>query len=282
MAFIADGVDFVSGLVGDVNRSGPTRAEVPIRLVYALFALAWFVVLGRFSDAHFSLVMTAGAIAQCLGFTLLTVHVHLRASVDGLSAKSMALFALFYCCRLMSTTLRDGYIPLDRSGDFAMQTFEFTSLVCVCYILYCIHRKYRHTYTDEYDTMELGPLVAPCVVLGVFVHGDFNNDEFFDAVWATSLNLETLTLVPQLYMLMKIGGKVDSATAHFVATLCMAVVCRFTFWWYAYSEQEYVAGLHILICHILQLVLCADFMFYYAKAWINGESLSLPLEGDDL
>lgn len=282
MAFVADGVDFVCGLAAPRQQGCASRAEAPIKIVYAFFAMAWFVVVGRFSDAHFSLVMTAGAVFQCLGFVLLAVQVHVRASVDGLSAKSMALFALFYGFRLMSTTLRDGYIPLDKSGDFAMQAFEFTSLVCVCYILYCFHRKFRHTYMDEYDTLELGPLVVPCVVLGIFVHGDFNNDEFFDAVWATSLNLETLTLVPQLYMMMKIGGKVDTVTAHFVATLCFAVVCRFTFWWYAYSEQEYVAGIHIITCHFLQIVLIADYMFYYAKAMINGTSLSLPTEGVDM
>jgi ER lumen protein retaining receptor len=284
MAAIANGIDFLcdffsgktSKLGSAADHSGMTAS---IKILYAAFTFFWFVTFGMFSDSDFSAVMTAGVTLQALGFLMLCVKVHAQKSVEGLSSKMLSMFVIFYCFRLTSTALKDGYIPVDKSGDFMMQVFEGISLLCVCHLVYCMHKTFAHSYQEEHDTLSIMPLVVPCIVLGYFVHGDFNKNEFFDFIWATSLNLETLTLVPQLWMMAKIGGKVDSATSHFVACMVLACVCRFTFWWWAYNEQSTdIAGLHILIAHIVQIIFCADFMFYYVQAWINGTAVHLPAE----
>lgn len=286
MAFVADSIDNLSGLCSyGGSKLGKSFMKsmgmgFKIKAAYVVLVSLWIVTLGKFSDSDFSVVMTGGSIAQLLGFLIVAVQIHSTKSVEGLSSQSMAMFALFYFVRLCSTALRDGYIPVDSSGDWIMQTIDFGALLCVCHILFCIHKTYLSTYQAEHDTMPVLPMIVPCFVLGYFVHGDFNKDQLFDFIWATSLNLETLTLVPQLWMMAKIGGRVDTATAHYVACLFGATVCRFTFWWWAHVEQNSVtARYHIIICHILQLVGCADFMFYYVQAWINGTSVDLPASG---
>jgi len=284
-AAIANGIDFMSDLctgksskLGGVDEGG---LQASIKSLYALGLAMWLFTFGVYSDADFSAVMTAGTLLQCLGFLMLVLRVHAKKSVEGLSSQTFVVFALFLCFRLTSTTMRDGYIPVDKSGDFMMQTYEFGCLVAVCHLLYCIHKVYPYSYQQEGDTLPLLPLVVPCVVMGYFVHGDFNKNEFFDFIWATSLNLETLSLVPQLWMMAKIGGQVNIATSHFIACTIGGLVCRFTFWVWAYDEQSTdISGYHILLCHILQLVLCADYLFYQATAWLNGTFVELPaIEG---
>jgi len=161
------------------------------------------------------------------------------------------------------------------------QLMDLAALFCVLHLLYAIHKTHIISYQDTDDTLPIMPLIIPSMVLAYFVHGDFNKDEFYDIVWTASLNLETLAMIPQLWMMAKQGGKVDTSMAHFVGCVALACVCRFVFWWYAYPEiaeedGSEIAAMHVLIAHILQLVFSGDFMFYYAKAWINGTSVILP------
>jgi len=291
MASVADCIDamctFVSqknALKGSVGSSwiDMSRVDVLIKIAYALGAVVWCVILGVFADIDFSSVLTVGAFLQSMGFIILCVKVRATKSVTGLSASTLSMFFVFYCFRLTSTTLKDGYIPADSTGDFLLQTFEGIALGCLVYLLYSVHKTYVHTYQEEHDSCESKGLLVPCVVLAFFVHGDFNRSPLFDMIWAASLNMETLALIPQLWMLSSIGGQVDRATSHFIACEVMACVCRLIFWWYAHEEQEWrVAALHILICHIIQLILYADFSYYYVKAFFNGTRMSLPIDLND-
>jgi len=274
MAAIANGVDCLGALFGNGERStigSKNSMKATIRLMYCAFTFMWLLTLGLYSDSDFSAVMTGGTTISALGWLILCADVRQAKSVQGISAQSLQLFVVFYITRLTATTLKNGYIPVDRSGDFMMQAFDALSLVFVLHLIYCTQRTYQHTYQEEHDTIPIMPMLVPAFILGYFLHGDFNKNEFFDATWATSLNIETLTLLPQLWMMAKIGGVVNQATAHFIFCQSTACVCRFTFWWWAYDEQTTQAyGYHIIVSHFLQLALCADFMFYYVQSVING------------
>ena len=41
-----------------------------------------------------------------------------------------------------------------------------------------------------------------------------------------------------------------------------------------------MAAWTIILLHMLQLLLCADFMFYYAKSFIQGREVLLPTSLD--
>lgn len=248
---------------------------------YAAFGVIWFTVVSLLPYTDFSTILTAGAMMQCLGFVLLCLRVNKTKSVEGLSSKTLELFAIFLVFRLTSTCLKNGYIPVDPSGDFFYQLLDVCSLVCVIYLLHRMHNRYVYTYQDEHDRLTIRPLVLPCIVLGVLCHGNFNRSHVFDAIWSTSLNLETLTMLPQLAMLARVGGKVDTVTCHWIVLTVGACVCRFMFWAYAWGELDSeIAGLHILLMHVLQLLLCGDFLFYYVKSWINWSDLILPTEAE--
>jgi len=285
MAAIANGLDHISSFVcgngsnlGSSEKSGLKSAIV---LCYFTFAFMWIVVLGQFSDSDFSLVMTGGATLQFMGFVILCLKVRATQSVAGLSSQTLAMFAVYYCVRLTSTSLKNGYIPVDSSGDYMYQLMDLAGLFCVLHLLYACHKTHIISYDEADDTMPIMPLIIPSAVLAYFVHGDFNKNAFYDTVWTTSLNLETLAMVPQLWMMAKQGGKVDTTMANFVGCIVLSCVCRFEFWWYAYPEiaeegGSEIAAMHVLIAHILQLLFSADFMFYFAQAKINGTALVLP------
>ena len=40
------------------------------------------------------------------------------------------------------------------------------------------------------------------------MHADLNRSELFDTIWAVSTNIDTLAMLPQLWMMSKVGGQV--------------------------------------------------------------------------
>merc|ERR1719213_254588 len=199
---------------------------------------------------------------QCLGFFLLSRKVKFQNTVAGLSSRTLEMYVNFFMFRLGSTLFKNGYLPVDKSGDYVYQLGDIGSLLIVLNLLYAIHKRHKDTYQAEHDTLEAWKALPACILLAVFVHGDLNNSPFFDTVWTISLFLDTISMLPQLFMLTKLGGQVESLTSHFVAAIVVSRVLSFAFWLYGFKELvplkggANIAGYTILISHSLQLLLC--------------------------
>jgi hypothetical protein len=288
MAAIADGLDYLAELAqGKSLGKDYSGQRAGTSCIYLAFAFLWALVFGRCSTLDFSALVTCGSFAQCFGLTLLSMKVYSTKSLGGLSSKMLVMFVIHFMFRLTSTSMKNGYIPVDKSGDYVYQVLDLTSMLLCLRLLFCLHKTHRHTYQEEYDTLPLAPLVAACVVLGVAVHGSFNQSFLFDSVWQISANLEAFVLLPQLWMLAKMGGKVDSVTAHFVFCMVASGVMTFTFWWWTAVELEkrgpcFARHLNLAM-QALKLILGADFMYYYALAWLGGTDVILPqMDGEEM
>lgn len=288
MSIVADGVDFIARALCS-NESRPSGVDhsglrSAVMACYAVFGFFWIFVWGSCSNRDFSAILTASACVQCLGFLLLCVKVQGRKSCAGLSSKSLTLFFLHFVTRLTSTSMKNGYLPIDSSGDFMYQIMDFMSLLFVMNLLYCCHKTHSHSFQEEHDTCPLMPLLVPCVICALCIHGNFNKNLFFDIIWALSTNIETFVLVPQLWMLAKMGGKVDGITAHFVVCIVISNILAFTFWHWTGAELEKrgpnLAAKLIKGMQCFKLLLCADFMFYYFQGWMGGVGVVLPENTD--
>lgn len=248
---------------------------------YVIFALCSAIVLLQFSDHDFSLVLTLSAALQCLGFFLLFRKTQKQKSVEGLSSKTLEMYVLVLVSRLTSTLTKNGYLPMDRSGDWVYQLADIGSLFLVLALLHSVHKKYKSTYDAANDTLPIMKFTPACVLLAICVHGDLNDSVFFDVMWTVGLNLDTISMLPQLWLLTKLGGEVEALTSHFVALQVMSRCCSFVFWFYGYVEitpedRFNAAGYMIIVAHLAQLVLSADFMYYYVRSVVKMGKMSLP------
>lgn len=275
MAALADTIDFFGSFFSQKSAlKHQVDSRALIGSVYVAFAFVWFLIFGLLSDTDFSSILTAGATMQCMGFVLLSIKVRATNSVKGLSSRSLELFVGYFLTRLCATSVKNGYIPVDTTGDFIYQLMDFCSLCCVVHILYRMHKTYRNTYDKKHDQFQIKPLIVQSILVGFIIHGDFNRSPFFDSLWSASVNLETIAMWPQMRMIALSGGEVDAVTLHFIGCYVLACVCRFEFWWYAAAEFESTApAVHVVLMHLAQLVLCGDFVFCYARAYINGEAV---------
>jgi len=286
MAAIADAIELFLHILSRDNHSKPVCERTAINagstLLYIVFAFGWLCVWTKCSDKDFSAILTASSVVQLLGFMLLTVKVRATKSVAGISSKTLEMYALFFLTRLASTTVKSGYIPVDRSGRSVYQLLDLGSFFVVMQLLYCSHKTYKWTYQAEQDTMSCFPLIPPCIVLGYFVHADLNRSELFDTIWAVSTNIDTLAMLPQLWMMSKVGGQVNGCTAHFTAALVVSRTLALIFWCTAYrdlaDDGAHVAAQMIVVANGIQVLLAADFMYYYASAKWNGKSVRLPMQ----
>jgi len=258
------------------------REKLSIGSAYVTFLLCALVVLRKFSEGDFSACLTFGSGVQCLGFFLLLMKIRSRRSVAGISSKCMEVYALVFIFRLSSTLVKNGYLPVDRSGDWVYQTADIASLMLTLQILFKIHKTHKTTYQAEEDDLNIYRAIPGCMLLALFLHGNLNNSPVFDTLWTIGMNLDTLALVPQLWMLTKIGGEVEGQTSNFCAALTVSRVCSFAFWFYGFAELRprdggaNVAGWLIIVCHSLQVLLSADFMYYYLSARFSGKKMTLP------
>merc|ERR1719247_3516106 len=133
----------------------------------------------------------------------------------------------------------------------------------VLYILQCIYKSHKVTYEQDADTMDIKNMVMACVALAVIFHPDLNDWAAFDIAWTVSLYLDTVAMLPQLFMSSKIG-KVPSYTAHYIAATLVSRTFSAWFWYYGaeniarHHEDGFCFGAAaIVVAHLLQFLLLA-------------------------
>jgi len=247
------------------------------------FLYATFFVATHYHSLEFSSVLTLGGGMQSLGFTLLHLLVRNRKSVAGVSGKSLQLYVLVFLFRLSSTLTCDGYIPMDKTGDWLFQLADISSLLIVLQLLRRVYRTNAETYNETQDSMPIAPIVPFALVFSLLTYGDMDEAPLFDYFWMVGCTFDTVAMLPQLFLLSGVGGKVEGLASHYVACIFVSRACTFSFWFYGYPEVAPLdgsfnhCGYAIVVLHLAQLLTSGDFMCYYLKSVKEGKEFILPM-----
>merc|ERR1719263_1565656 len=141
----------------------------------ALKAWVGFSALGLWifhviAEGEVTSILTLSVFAQALSFILLRMQIAVSRSVAGISGKALIMQAIKLCCRLGTTLWLDGYLPMDKSGDWIYQVGDVLSLLMVLQILLCVHVSHKGTYQSDVDTVDVRNLIMVAVVLAVLIH----------------------------------------------------------------------------------------------------------------
>eukprot|EP00742_Colponemidia_sp_Colp-10_P004126 GILJ01004404.1.p1 GENE.GILJ01004404.1~~GILJ01004404.1.p1 ORF type:complete len:321 (-),score=25.40 GILJ01004404.1:70-933(-) len=247
----------------------------------AIIAFAFYF----FSDGDFSFLLTLAGAIQCFGFFIIFFKVRSQKSCSGVSLKTLQLYGIVFVSRLFSILRYEGYLPYDRSGDWFYQLVEILSLCFTCASIYLVRKPYRATYNKELDTFSDLVLIAPAFILACFLHPSLNAFAPADIAWTFALYLESVTILPQLFMFQKKGGEIEAFTTHFVAAQGLSRFLNFVFWMFSYHElndksslgSAYV-GNFVILAQVIQLVLMADFYYHYIRSLRRGIPMTLPAQ----
>jgi len=263
-------------------------------IMWAGFFTASLFVYSMMSGGDFSFLMTYGAMSRMFGFGILNVKTFSSKRATGVSVKTLQLYCLVFFFRLTSIIRHEGYLPYDKSGDWLYHVIEIMALLFTGSALWgclCPFNSTHQADLDKFGEMNVPTgmgavyLAFPVLILAIVVHPNLNSDFLSDVAWTYAMYLESVALVPQLFMFQKqTSGVVELLTAHFVAALGFGRVMEFMFWIYSYHELATSAGSKLpgylaLFSQFMQLVLMLDFFWYYYLAVKNATPLMLPSHG---
>jgi len=257
-------------------------------IVYAAFASIAVLVFHWIGEGEFSAVLTLSAVFQWLAFCLLGVHAFSTGSVHGISGKSLQLEAVALTCRLSATLWVEGYVPTDATGDYMYQCIDVLSLILVLGLLHRVLNIQEKTYEVDADTLSVIPFICGSLFLACLLHGHIMSHKIFDILWMCGLFVSAIAVVPQLWLMTHRGGSTPALASHFIAVMAISRILSGSYMWHAYPEIDcepwigefHHAGYAILAAHALNLLILADFIFFYVKNLATGglrSSLELPV-----
>lgn len=243
--------------------------------VAVVVLLFWF-----FSSGDFSFLLTLSSLVSMFSFLMVLIKIEAASSVQGVSLKMMECYLAIQLGRLCAIVPFEGYLPFDKTGDWLYQVIEALIFCLVGSIVYMCRFRFVKTYTEATDTMNHLWLVGPAGVMALVFHPNLNSFLPSDMAWAFALYLESVAVLPQLFLFQK-EGQAQPFTAHFLAAQAMSKVISFIFWFSSYSElsnPDHIVkgfvGNWVMAMQIVQLIIMGDFIFHYVRCLKMGVPVS--------
>lgn len=127
-----------------------------------------------------------------------------------------------------------------------------------CYILYLMKVKYRPTHDPAIDTFRLEYLLGPSFLLALIINYEFT---FLEITWAFSIYLESVAILPQLFMLQR-TGEAETITTHYLAALGAYRGLYLPNWIWRWGVEGHVDAIAI-VAGLVQTGLYVDFFYIY-------------------
>lgn len=152
----------------------------------------------------------AGDLAHLASIFILLHKIQISKSCRGISFKSQLLYSVVFLTRYMDLFFETSLYR------FVMKIFFIASS---CYILYLMKIKFRPTHDPAIDTIRLEYLMGPAFVLALIFHYNYEGSSTFREIfWAFSIYLESVAILPQLFMLQR-TGEAETITTHYLFAL---------------------------------------------------------------
>ncbi|CBI17310.3 unnamed protein product, partial [Vitis vinifera] len=151
----------------------------------------------------------AGDMTHLASVLVLLLKIHTIKSCAGISLKTQELYALVFATRYLD--IFTDYISLYNT--VMKLIFLGSSFSIVWYIRH--HKIVRRSYDKDQDTFRHFFLVLPCLLLALVMNEKFT---FLEVLWAFSLYLEAVAILPQLVLLQRTRN-IDNLTGQYVFLL---------------------------------------------------------------
>ncbi|KAF8627967.1 hypothetical protein AX15_004161 [Amanita polypyramis BW_CC] len=204
-----------------------------------------------------------GDLSHLASILILLHKIQTSRSCRGISFKTQALYVVVFVMRYL-----DLFYHYVSVYNFIMKLFFIGSS---CYILHLMKHKYRPTHDPAIDTFKVEYLVGPCFVLGIIFNYKFT---ILEVLWSFSIFLESVAILPQLFMLQR-TGEAETITTHYLAALGAYRALYIPNWIYRYATEGVVDPIAVT-AGIVQTGLYLDFFYVYFTRVLQGQKFELP------
>lgn len=137
--------------------------------------------------------------------------------------------------------------------------------------IYLMYHKFKATYDSNHDTFRIEFLVVPVGGLAFLVNHEFAPLEI---LWTFSIYLESVAILPQLFMVSK-TGEAETITSHYLFALGSYRGLYLLNWIYRYYFEGFF-DLIAVVAGVVQTILYCDFFYLYITKVLKGKKISLP------
>merc|ERR1711871_1301182 len=167
---------------------------------------------------------------RTFGVLILLAKILKEKSVKGLSRKTQELYVVVFLTRFCFKVFFE--------GDILYPLVEGLATVATIYIVWLMRNDFHYTYSKSEDTFKVEFIVIPCVLLSIVFHPSVTGYTVTDILWTFSTYLESLTLLPQLFVIQRIK-ECDNITAHYMVCLGLSRGLECFFWLTAFDIHGY-------------------------------------------
>merc|ERR1712117_470861 len=146
--------------------------------------------------------------------------------------------------------------------------FFIVSAAATVYLMYV---KFKATYDGNHDTFRVEFLVVPSLLLALILNHEFS---VMEILWTFSIYLESVAILPQLFMVTK-TGEAESITSHYLFALGMYRALYILNWVYRYYFEGFY-DIIAIVAGCVQTFLYCDFFYLYVTKVLKGKKLQLP------
>ncbi|KAK7839839.1 er lumen protein-retaining receptor a [Quercus suber] len=213
----------------------------------------------------------AGDMTHLISILVLLLKIYATKSCSGISRKTQELYALVFLARYV-----DIFTEFISVYNTIMKIVFIASSLA---IVWCMrgHRVVRRSYDRELDTFRHYFLIAASLVLALLVHEKFT---FQEILWAFSIYLEAVAILPQLVLLQR-SGNVDNLTGQYVFFLGAYRGLYILNWIYRYfTEAHFSRWIGNLCLESLRTIILWAFSIYLEAVAILPQLVLLQRSGN--
>jgi len=204
-----------------------------------------------------------GDVSHLLAIIILLIKIWKTRSCAGISGKSQILFLIVFVSRYLD--LVTNFVSMYNT---TMKIFFIVSAAATVYLMFV---KFKATYDGNHDSFRVEFILIPVAILALVLNNDFTPLEI---LWTFSIYLESLAILPQLFMVSK-TGEAETITSHYLFALGSYRGLYILNWIYRYVYEGSYDPIAI-VSGCVQTVLYCDFFYLYITKVLKGKSLVLP------
>jgi len=186
-------------------------------------------------------------------------------SCSGISFKSQALYLIVYITRYLD-------IFWTFSNSHYNSIYKIVFVASSSYIVYLMLNDLKHTHDPNIDTFKVQYLLGGSALLAILLPPMYTPAEI---LWTFSIWLESVAILPQLFMLQR-TGEAETITIHYLFALGLYRALYIPNWLYRYFADGHWDSIAVF-AGIIQTVLYSDFFWIYYTKVLKGKRFSLPV-----
>jgi len=204
-----------------------------------------------------------GDLSHLLAIIILLLKIWKTRSCAGISGKSQVLFLVVFVSRYLD--LVTNFVSVYNT---TMKIFFIASAAGTVYLMFI---KFKATYDGNHDTFRVEFLLGPIAILALVLNHEFS---VMEVLWTFSIYLESVAILPQLFMVSK-TGEAETITSHYLFALGSYRALYIFNWIYRYHFEGFY-DIIAIVAGIVQTVLYCDFFYLYVTKVMAGKKIVLP------